>query len=160
VTEQNHETVERSNASFDAQFSDVSPVDLRLFASQRLEAGEGASRPSRSMLGDEAAEGPEASDVAAVEEHVVQARAHEARVSLEDVHHEGRVRVEQRLPRFGVLGLGTERADDTIDDVAVDAELLADGALLPVLGEVEATDLDLDGTFDGHRLTSVAGSES
>jgi hypothetical protein len=106
------------------------------------------------MVEHEAPECPDAAGVAALRDHVVDARRHECRVASERVEHEALVGVEHAGARVLALRLGAVRAEDARHDVFVHVELGHDRALLPVLGEEEAADLRLRLLVDGHRVHS------
>jgi hypothetical protein len=154
VPQQQHEAVQRPHAASHPDVTDVRPINLRLFARECLDPHVDFARHRRAVREHETPQSPQTPRVAAVDEHVVDARCHQARIALEGLDDVAAVGVEYARSRLLRLRLGTERPDHSLHHVGVDAKLRRDRPPLPVLGKVESTDLDLGFPLDRHRAHS------
>ena len=159
VGQHHDEDPELARGVLDAQLADVAPVDLGLLADERLDAQEDLALGRRAHELDVPSQRAHAAVVAALHEHVVQAGGAQPRVLRQRLGDEGLVGEQRRghldsRHRVGEHGRRTRtlaEAEHALDGLMVLAELRHDGADLPVLGEVEATDLRLLGFVDRHR---------
>ncbi len=140
------------------QRADVRPVDLRLLAGQRFDAQEHLVARRRPRFADIAAQRPNAALVAALDEHVLDARRDQPRIARERLVDEGNVRLENARVGPRAATLGAEAAQHADDDIEVHPELRGDRAALPMLREVQPTDLRSHRLADGHRVTSQRAS--
>ncbi len=148
-----HEAGQAPLRRADLDLAEVSPVDLRLLAGQRLEPQErfGALRPNAA---DVAAQLHHRARIATRADHLEDARRAQSRVVVEDLADEPLVRVEHRRANLRPRAHEPVGLDRVADGVVVDAELAGDGAHLPMLGVEEAADLGLALLGERHGNTS------
>ncbi len=158
IREHHHERPERAVSAGHRQRTDVRPVDLRLLSRERLGAQEHLVSRRRTRLAHIAAQRANTALVAALDEHVLDARRYQPRVARERLVDEGDVRIEH--PRVGprAARLGPEAAEHPHHHVEVHPELRGDRAAFPVLREVQTPDLRGYRLTDGHRVTSQSES--
>lgn len=148
--EHDHEYPQGALAADDRDLADMRPVDLRLLARQRFGAHERFGARPGADGGHIPTQRPQTSGVAALADHVVEARRDQARVALQRFVDEVLVGIECTAPG-AALTLPAQRPDGTLDDIGVDAELGRNRALLPMLGEKQAPDLRFAGAVDHRR---------
>jgi hypothetical protein len=154
MTQQQHEAVQWTHATGHANVTDVRPIDLRLLARERLDPHVDFAWHLGSVQQREAAQCSQTTCVAALGDHVVDARRDKSRVALQRVEYEAAVWVEHTRTRVAVFGLRSEVADHSVDDIAVYCELGSDRAALPMLGEEQTSDLELGLPIDRHGAHS------
>jgi hypothetical protein len=131
----------------------MTPIDLRLFSGEWLVSQKDLGLGSWSDHPDEAGQGPLASSVAAINDHVVDSGGPELGIVLERFLDEELIGIEHCRHWWPVGRTGTQLANDPIDNVGMETELSRDGPLLPVLGKEEATNRGFEIAID-HRGTS------
>ena len=158
VREDHDEGPERPVSAGHGQRADVRPVDLRLLAGQRLDAQEHLVSRRRPRFADIAAQRANTALVAALDEHVVDARRDQPRIARQRLVDEGNVRLEHARVGPRAARLGPEAAEHADHDIEVHAELRGDRAAFPVLREIQPTNLRGHRLADGHRVTSQSAS--
>jgi hypothetical protein len=81
------------------------------------------------------------SRIAALAQHLVEARRAQPRILRQRVAQERQIRVERRRPTAAAATQHTGAIDGSEDGLMMDAELGRDGADFPVLGVVQPTNL-------------------
>ena len=142
VREHEHKEPQRSLAAGHGDLANVRPVDLRLFAGERLGAEVYLAARLRPDRGHILAQRADSAGVAALGDHVMQARGAQSRVAGQRFGDEGEVRVDEARPRGGAWARVPE-AEDAADHIGVDPELGRDRADAPVLRVVQAENLRL-----------------
>jgi len=151
-----HEGHQRATGSTDRDVTEVRPVDLGLFARERAKPQIGLGLAPRTKLSDPRPEVALASQVAAYNDHAVQARGGESRVLLERLQHERNPRVDLGGP-MGSLDLRQTRlAEHPVHRRVVHAQLSRDCVDPPPIDEVAPEDLALQIPDDGHRCPSCS----
>ena len=114
----------------------------------------------RAQISDDAAQRSQAAAVAAFAGHVEDAGRAQRRILLQHVRDEVEVFDDRSRIRQSAIGNPSTRrkkSRDAADDLVVDSDLAGDGADGPVLGEVEAADLELLLRRDRHLLLHPRG---
>jgi hypothetical protein len=151
IRQRHHEAGQGSLGAAHHHVSKVSPVNLRLLAGKRLELQERFA-----ALGTQAGNGApklhHAAAVAAVANHLVDARGAQARMLVEGVADKLDVGIDDgRSQRLGTVEAFTFHR--VANGVRVDAQLTGDGADFPVFGVKVAADLRADFRTDHAMVT-------
>ena len=150
VAEHQHEGRQRADAAADADRAEAAPVDLGDFPRQRRQAEIRLGRRRGPQRAHRATDLHRRARIAALAQHLVQARRPQARILRQRVAHEGQIRVERGGPAAPGLREHTRAIERRCDRLMVDAELGGDGADAPVLGVVEAANLGVLRGRDHH----------
>ncbi len=141
VREHHHEAGQRTDAAPDPDRAKRAPVHLRLFGRQGREPAIHRDRRGRTDQPDHAPELHHRARVAPRLHHLEEPRGTQSRILREGVADDGQVRIQlRRAARAPAHALRVVR-DRRADGVMVDAEGGGDGADLPMLAVIEATDL-------------------
>ncbi len=156
VAEDHDESGDGAGAVSDADLAERAPVDLRGLAGQRDDPtvdGAGGLRPQAL---DEASDLDDRAGIAALADHLVDARGAQAGVAGQRVADERQIRVESAGPAHPAADTARLVLDRSPDRLTVEAELGRDGPDLPVLAVVQTPDL---GALRGrdHRRSSSDG---
>ena len=149
IRQRHHEAGQSSLGAAHHHVPEVSPVDLRLLAGKRLELQERFAA-LRTQAGNGAPQLHYAAAVAAVANHLVNARGAKARMLIESVANELDVGIDdgcsQRLGAFEAFALNR-----IANGVRVDAQFTGDSADLPMLCVKVAANLCADFRTDHWR---------
>ena len=151
VAQYGHEAHQRSPRAADLQVTEVSPVDLHLFARQRAQAQVGLGRRARSHRAHQVAEVAALAGVAALAHHVVEPAGGQRRVLLQGLADEGPVRLDEARAKRDARRRGAMLAQDAAHRIAVHVQLARDGSHAPVLDGVHALDACGQLKRDGHE---------
>lgn len=141
----------------DLQVTEVSPVDLHLFARQGAQTQVGFRARAGSVTGDQVAEVIRTSGVTARLDHVVQARGAQARKLHQGLQDERQVRIDRRGTADRSQGRQSRLGEDTGDTVTMHVQLRGDGADAPAFGVVIALDLRFNLGGEGHAFSGRVG---
>ena len=151
IRQRHHEAGQGSLGAAHHHVSKVSPVNLRLLAGKRLELQERFAALG-TQAGNGASQLHHAAAIAAVANHLVDARSTQARMLVEGVADKLDVGIDdRRSQRFGTIeAFAFYRVANSI---GVDAQFTGDGADFPVFGVKVAADLRADFRTD-HAMGS------
>src|SRR6478672_2678 len=134
-----HEAGELALGAADHDGPEAGPVDLCLFGGKDLQSEEGLMR-LRAQASDHAPQLLDAAGVAAIPDHLVNARGAQSRVLLQHLAHKRQIRIDNG----GSQWLGVLEAlhfNSASYGVGVDVQGLCNGADFPVFGVKVAADL-------------------
>jgi len=134
-----HEAGELALGAADHDGPEVGPVNLCLLGGKDLQAEEGLMR-LRSQTSDHAPQLLDAAGVAAIPDHLVDARGAQSRVLLQHLAHKRQIRIDNGWPqRFSVLE--ALHFNGAPYGVGVDVQGLRNGANFPMFGVEVAANL-------------------
>jgi hypothetical protein len=136
-------------ASRNWDLPDMRPVDLGLFADERVEAQEGFVGWRGTHRRDKAPQGAFAAEIATLFDHVENPGRAQAWILLERLLDESVVRCNQER-RSRWTQLWREQPENAPYNIVMDAKLGGDRAYFPMLGVKQPRDLRLDFGGDGH----------
>lgn len=153
IREDHDEGHQRAGGAVDLDGPEGGPIDLGLFAGERAEAKERLGRRLRPVAPNHGAEVVGGAWVASLANHVVQPTRREGRELLERDDDEVRERVGDRGPARDICLRDASLREHPGHGLVMNAELLRDGARLPLLHVKEAQDLGFD--FGGDHRAPV-----
>ena len=153
VGQRDHEAGQRSAGAADHDIAEVGPIGLRLVGGKGPQTQKGFPDP-RPQVGNGAAQLHDAAGIAAVVNHLVNARGAQAGMLVQGLPDELDIGIGERGAQW-LRALKTLRFNGGADGVGMNAQFMGDGADRPMLGVKVAANFDA-GFWRDHQWNSLS----